>query len=50
MNVKEVIADVVAVCGVALIGIGLWLVYVPAAFMGVGTILLLWAILVSRGG
>mgnify|MGYP001597718296 CR=1 FL=1 len=36
--------DCVAFAGLGLLGYGLWLVYEPAAFLGVGVILLILAV------
>jgi len=47
---RDIVTDAAAICGVALIGLGLWRIYEPAAFIGVGVIVLAGAIMSARGG
>ena len=48
MNIKDILTDLGAVCGVALIGLGLWQIYQPAAFIGVGCIMLVASIKAAK--
>ena len=48
--IQTIAIDIFAVCGVVAIGLGLWQIYQPAAYIGVGVILLSGAILAGRGG
>lgn len=40
---KEIVRDVVGVLGILMLGYGLYLVFPPAAFIGVGSILTVFA-------
>jgi hypothetical protein len=42
--------DVAAVAGLALVGVGLWLLHPAAALMGVGGLLLAYAVVGARNG
>jgi len=46
----EALLNLSAACGLGFIGVGLWLIYPPAALITVGAILLAGALLAARGG
>jgi len=46
----EALLNLSAACGLGFIGVGLWLIYPPAALITVGAILLAGALLAVRGG
>ena len=45
---RDLLLDLVGICGAGLVGVGLWQIYIPAAYIGVGAILIVGAFLLGR--
>ncbi len=47
---RDILTALVGIIGLALIGVGIWLVHIPSSLVVVGTMFLLWSYTVAKAG